>query len=139
MTDDGAGQRESPAPGVIPFISHFEGSAARSKKRANAHPAVAVSVLESSGSRVARRVRRIRLYLSAFSAVAVLAYVAVFAASNNHRVRVDWVLGKSSVSLIWLVVVVAILGSLSGLLLAAALRWRTRAPRRREGRHASSK
>jgi uncharacterized integral membrane protein len=98
-----------------------------------------VSVLESSGSRIARRVRRVRLYVSAFAAVAVLVYVVMLASANTRHVRVDWVFGKSSVSLIWLVMIAAVLGWLLGLLVAAAFGWRTRAPRRRERRHASSK
>jgi uncharacterized integral membrane protein len=113
----------------VPFTSQFESSVAASsrKKKGSARPSV--FMLESSRSRVGRRVRRARLYGGAFAAVALLAYVVALAASNSHQVRVDWVFGTSSVSLVWLVTLTAILGWLLGLLLAAAFRWRTRAPR----------
>ena len=121
------GLHDSPAPGMAPDTSHLEPTLAASSRRGASRPSV--FVLESSGSRLGRRIRRVRLYLSAFSAVALLAYVIALAGSNSHRVRVDWVFGSSSVPLVWLVTVAAILGWLLGLLVAAAFRWRTRAPR----------
>jgi uncharacterized integral membrane protein len=90
---------------------------------------VSVPEPESGGARFTRRVRRVRLYMYAFFAVALLVYVVALAGSNTHRVRVDWVFGSSSVSLIWPVLLAAILGWLVGLVVAAAFRWRTRAPR----------
>lgn len=86
--------------------------------------------LESSGSRISRRARRFRLYLYALLATALLVYVVAFAASNASHVRVDWIFGHASVSLVVLVLLAMILGGLVGVLLAAAFRWRTRAPRR---------
>jgi uncharacterized integral membrane protein len=77
---------------------------------------------------LARRAHRVRLYLYAFFAVALLVYVVALARSNTHRVRVDWVFGHSSVSLVWLVLLAVILGWLLGLMVAAVFRWRTRAP-----------
>jgi uncharacterized membrane protein YciS (DUF1049 family) len=70
-----------------------------------------------------------RLYLKAFVGVALLVYAVALAASNTHRVRVNWVFGSSTVKLVWLVLLVAILGWLLGLLVAGVFRWRTRAPR----------
>jgi uncharacterized integral membrane protein len=84
---------------------------------------------EPRGARIVRRVRRVRLYVSAFVGVALLVYVVALVASNTHRVRVDWVFGRSSVSLVWLVLLAVILGWLLGLLVGAVFRWRTRAPR----------
>jgi uncharacterized integral membrane protein len=92
-------------------------------------PGPPVSALESRRARFARRAHRVRLYLYAFLGVALLVYVVALAGSNTHRVRVDWVFGSSSVGLVWLVMLAAILGWLLGLLVAAAFRWRTRAPR----------
>jgi uncharacterized integral membrane protein len=84
--------------------------------------------VEPRGARLVRRAHRVRLYLYAFFTVAVLAYVVALAASNTHRVRVDWIFARSSVALIWLVTLAAILGWLLGLVVAAVFRWRTRAP-----------
>jgi len=69
----------------------------------------------------------------AFLAIALLLYVVALAASNSQHVRVDWVFGTSSVSLVWLVAFAALLGWLLGILTAATFRWRTRAPRLRTG------
>jgi uncharacterized integral membrane protein len=91
-------------------------------------PDPAVSGLEPRGARLARRARRIRLYLYAFLSVALLVYVVALAASNTRHVRVDWVFGSSSVPLVWLVLLAVILGWLLGLLAAGVFRWRTRAP-----------
>jgi uncharacterized integral membrane protein len=85
--------------------------------------------LESRGARLARHAHRVRLYLCAFLSVAALVYVVALASSNTHRVRVDWVFARSSVSLVWLVLLAVILGWLLGLMAAVAFRWRTRAPR----------
>jgi uncharacterized integral membrane protein len=95
-----------------------------------------VSGPEPSGARFARRAHRVRLYLYAFFAVALLVYVVALARSNTHRVRVDWVFGRSSVSLIWLVLLAVILGWLLGLMVAVVFRWRTRAPVHHERPHA---
>jgi uncharacterized integral membrane protein len=92
-------------------------------------PAAAPHEREPRGARLARHAHRVRLYLCAFLSVAVLVYVVALASSNTHRVRVDWVFGSSSVSLVWLVLLAVILGWLLGLLAAVAFRWRTRAPR----------
>jgi uncharacterized integral membrane protein len=84
---------------------------------------------EPRAARYARRAHRARLYLYAFLGVAVLVYVVALAASNTHRVSVDWVFGRASVSLVWLVLLAVILGWLLGLLVAAEFHRRTRAPR----------
>jgi uncharacterized integral membrane protein len=81
--------------------------------------------LESSGSRMARRVRRARLYLYSLVAIGLLAYIVALADSNARHVRVDWVFGTSSVALAWLVLLATILGGLLGVLLTAAFRWGT--------------
>jgi uncharacterized integral membrane protein len=49
--------------------------------------------------------------------------------ANTGHVKVSWVVGSSSVSLVWLVIFSAILGLLLGLVLGALFHWRTRAPR----------
>jgi uncharacterized integral membrane protein len=122
--------QDPPAPGVIPATTHPQSAVGPSPESATTPPSGAsVPEPESAGARFTRRVRRVRLYMYAFFAVALLVYVVALAGSNTHRVRVDWVFGSSSVSLIWPVLLAAILGWLVGLVVAAAFRWRTRAPR----------
>jgi hypothetical protein len=45
-------------------------------------------------------------------------------------VKVNWLIGSSRVSLVWLVLAAAILGWGLGLIASARFHWRTRAPRR---------
>ncbi len=84
---------------------------------------------ESRRARSGRHAHRTRLYAYALAALAVLVYVVAFAASNTRHVRVQWMFGSSSPSLVWLVLFAAILGWLLGVLITALFRWRTRAPR----------
>jgi uncharacterized integral membrane protein len=111
----------SPVPGVIPeptYVHHLPPDAVRTK-----------GARESRGARLGRKAHRTRLHLYAFIAVAVLVYAVALAASNTRHVKVDWVFGSSSVSLVWLVLFAGILGWLLGILTTTLFRWRTRAPR----------
>jgi len=76
-----------------------------------------------------RMARRTRLHGYALLAVALFAFVIALAAANTAHVKVSWLFGSSHISLVWLVLVAAILGWLSGLVTNAALHRRTRAPR----------
>jgi uncharacterized integral membrane protein len=49
--------------------------------------------------------------------------------ANTGHVKVSWVVGSSSVSLVWLVVISAVLGLLLGMVTGALFHWRTRTPR----------
>jgi uncharacterized integral membrane protein len=84
---------------------------------------------ESRSARFARTAHSARLHVYAFLALAVLVYVVALGASNTRRVKVDWVFGRSSVSLVWLVLFAAVLGWMLGIMISALFRWRTRAPR----------
>jgi uncharacterized integral membrane protein len=129
---NGAELHDSPVPGVLPDTPQVQWAPDSSPGPATAEPPEPsdspVSGPEPSGARFARRAYRVRLYLYAFFGVALLVYVVALARSNTHRVRVDWVFGHSSVSLVWLVLLAVILGWLLGLMAAAVFRWRTRAP-----------
>jgi uncharacterized integral membrane protein len=57
--------------------------------------------------------------------VALIYLIALIIANTNH-VRVSWVFGKGSTSLIWLIVIPAILGWLVGLATSVLFRRRTR-------------
>jgi uncharacterized integral membrane protein len=96
-------------------------------------PAVTVApaetVGETRGARFARGARRTRLYLYLGATVILLILLIALVIANTGHVKVSWVFGSSSVSLVWLVMFAALLGLLLGLVLGALFRWRTRAPR----------
>ena len=128
----------SPAPGVIPdTITDPVSNGSRvatghdiAPERQSAAPA---SGDETRGQHFRRKAHRSRLYGYAIVTVALAAFLIALAASNTAHVKVDWVFGSSHVSLVWLVLIAAILGWLLGLLASARLHWRTRAPRRQSG------
>jgi uncharacterized integral membrane protein len=85
---------------------------------------------ETRGARFARRAHRTRLYLYLGAAVTLVVFLIALVIANTGHVKVSWVVGSSSVSLVWLVIFSAVLGLLLGLVLGALFHWRTRAPRR---------
>ncbi len=96
-------------------------------------PAVTVAAAETEGetrgARFARKAHRTRLYLYLGATVTLLVVLIALVIANTGHVKVSWVVGSSSVSLVWLVIFSAILGLLLGLVLGALFHWRTRAPR----------
>ena len=86
--------------------------------------------VETRGERFRRKAHRSGLYLYAFFTVALLVCLVALAVANTHQVEFSWVVGSSTVSLVWIVIVTAILGWLLGLVTSAVFRWRTRARRR---------
>jgi uncharacterized integral membrane protein len=91
--------------------------------------AAAETVAETGGARFARKAHRARLYLYAGFAVVLLIFLIALVLANTGHVKVSWVFGDSSVSLVWLVLFAAILGLLLGMVLGALFHWRTRRPR----------
>jgi uncharacterized integral membrane protein len=117
---------------VIPESTHVHGRAPDLPRPDAPEPQVPAEAglgRESRGGRFRRKAHRGRLNLYALGAVALLVYVVALAAANTGRVKVHWVFGSGSVSLLWLVLFAAILGWLLGILVTALFRWRTRAPR----------
>ena len=98
-----------------------------------ARPAVTVAVTETAGetrgARFARRAHRTRLYLYAGAAAVLLVFLIALAVANTRHVKVSWVFGSSSVSLVWLVLFSAFAGVLLGMVIGALFHWRTRRPR----------
>lgn len=86
---------------------------------------------ETRGERFRRKAHRTGLYLYAFLTVALLVYLAALAVANTDRVEFSWVVGSSTVSLVWIVIFSAILGWLLGIVTSVVFRWRTRARRHR--------
>jgi uncharacterized integral membrane protein len=89
----------------------------------------AKTATETPGARFSRKARRARLYFSAGAAVVLLVCLIALVLANTGRVKVSWVFGTSSVSLVWLVLFAAILGLLLGMVIGAFFHWRTRRPR----------
>jgi uncharacterized integral membrane protein len=92
--------------------------------------AAAANGTETRGEHFRRKALRGRLHGYAIGAVALVAVLIALAASNTARVKVNWLIGSSRVSLVWLVLAAAILGWALGLIASARFHWRTRAPRR---------
>jgi uncharacterized integral membrane protein len=84
---------------------------------------------ETRGARFARKAHRTRLYIYVFAAVTLVVFLIALILANTDRIEVSWVFGTSSVSLVWLVLISAILGLLLGMVLGALFHWRTRRPR----------
>jgi uncharacterized integral membrane protein len=89
---------------------------------------------ETRSERLRRKAHRFRLHGYAVLTVALGAFLIALAVSNTDAVKVHWVFGSSHVPLVWLVLIAAVLGWLLGLLATGAFHWRTRAPRRGQGR-----
>jgi len=123
----------SPAPEVDPDLAD-SGPSARplvtkpTTDRARA-AAATPSGTETRNERFRRKALRGRLYGYAIATVALIAVLVALATSNTAHVKVNWLIGSSHVSLVWLVLIAAILGWLLGLLTSARFHWRTRAPR----------
>jgi uncharacterized integral membrane protein len=83
---------------------------------------------ETGRARFSRKARRTRFHLYAVFAVALLVYLVALVATNTRQVKLSWVFGSSTASLVW-IVLSAILGRLLGIVSSAVFRWRTRAPR----------
>jgi uncharacterized integral membrane protein len=93
-------------------------------------PAVTMEISgETRGARFARKAHRTRLYIYVGAAAALLVFLIALVLANTSHVKVSWVFGSSSVSLVWLVLISAILGVLLGMVLGALFHWRTRTPR----------
>lgn len=91
--------------------------------------AVAANAPETRGDRFRRKALRGRLHGYAIAAVALVAVLIALAASNTAQVKVNWLIGSSRVSLVWLVLVTAMLAWVLGLMASARFHWLTRAPR----------
>jgi len=92
-------------------------------------PADSATAVETRGERFRRKTHRTFLYLYAFFTVALLVCLVALAVANTDQVKFSWVVGSSTVSLVWIVLFTTILGWLLGIVTSAVFRWRTRARR----------
>jgi uncharacterized integral membrane protein len=92
-------------------------------------PVAAPTAVETRGARLSRKARRTRFHLYAFFAVALLVCLVALVVANTRQVKLSWVFGSSTASLVWIVLGSAVIGWLLGIVSSAVFRWRTRAPR----------
>jgi uncharacterized integral membrane protein len=81
---------------------------------------------EPAGRRRARHARRALLYVCAILIIVLLIAVIVLSAANARTVKVDWVLGSTETSLVWVVVGATVTGWVIGVTTATLFRFRTR-------------
>jgi uncharacterized integral membrane protein len=87
---------------------------------------VSESPRESRRQRLGRRGRRARLYTWAFLFVALLVVLIALIAANTRSVKLDWVVGSTRASLVWIILASAVLGWLLGIATSVVFRHRTR-------------
>ena len=125
----------SPTPGVIPDgisdpVRKQPPVAVPNTARAR-EAAAGANGAETRTEHYRRKALRGRLHGYAIGVVALVTLLIALAASNTTQVKVNWLIGNSRISLVWLVLAAAILGWGLGLMASARFHWRTRAPRRR--------
>ena len=81
---------------------------------------------ESRRDSLLRHGRRTWLYTWLGALVALLVILIALIVANTRTVKVSWVLGSTRQSLVWIILVTAILGWLSGIATSVILRFRTR-------------
>jgi uncharacterized integral membrane protein len=125
--------RKIPVNSPLPDVTPINGSV--SEQPRVAPTTAAANGTETRTEHFRRKALRGRLHGYAIGTVALVALLIALAASNTGQVKVNWLIGNSQVSLVWLVLAAAILGWALGLMASARFHWRTRAPRRqREAR-----
>jgi uncharacterized integral membrane protein len=81
---------------------------------------------ESRRDSLRRHGRRTWLYTWAGALVALLVILIALVVANTRSVKVSWVLGSTRQSLVWIILVTAILGWLLGIVTSVIFRFRTR-------------
>ena len=82
--------------------------------------------VESREERLGRHGRHTRLYTWAFLLVALLIVLVVLIAKNTRSVKLDWAVGSTHASLVWIILAAAVLGWLLGIVTSVVFRYRTR-------------
>ena len=84
------------------------------------------AAVESREERLGRHGRRTRLYTWAFLLVALLVVLVILVAKNTRSVKLDWAVGSTHASLVWIILAAAVLGWLLGIATSVVFRYRTR-------------
>jgi uncharacterized integral membrane protein len=88
--------------------------------------AVAPPLTESRTQQVKRHGHRARLYTWAILFIAALVVLIVLIAANVRSVKLDWVVGSTQASLVWVILAATVLGWLLGVATSVLFRFRTR-------------
>ncbi len=119
-----AGMPDSPA-GAPPLAP----SPPETARAGDVAAATDTNAVETRGDRLRRGAHQGRLHGYAMAIVALIVVLIALAATNTAHVRVNWLVGSSRVSLVWLVLAAAIIGWILGVLASVRFQWLTRAPR----------
>jgi uncharacterized integral membrane protein len=92
------------------------------------HPETTIP--ETRRERHFRRRQSVRLYAWSFALVGLLVILIALVVANTRAVRLDWVLGSTRASLIWIIIASAIFGWLAGLVTGIVFRHHARRRRR---------
>ena len=82
--------------------------------------------VEPSAEETARRRQRAKLYAWAFLLAAFFVILVALIVANTRRVPISWVVGSSKASLVWIIIVSALLGWLAGVVTSLLFHRRTR-------------
>jgi uncharacterized integral membrane protein len=88
------------------------------------------ALAETDAEHRARRRRRAKLYGWAFVLGAFLVVLVALVVANTRTVKISWVVGSTNTSLIWIIIVAALLGWFSGLITSLLFQRSTRRRRR---------
>lgn len=83
-------------------------------------------VAESRGHRAIRHGKRARSYAWVFLLMALLVVLVGLIAANTRAVKLDWVVGSTHASLVWIILVAAVIGWLLGIATSVVSAHRTR-------------
>jgi uncharacterized integral membrane protein len=81
---------------------------------------------EPRRERLRRHAQRTWLYTWAGALVALVVVLIALIVANTRTVKVSWVFGSTRQSLVWIILVTAILGWLLGIVTSVIFRFRTR-------------
>ncbi len=81
---------------------------------------------EARGQRASRHRRRAGLFTWAYVLVGLLVVLIALIVANTGAVKLDWVVGSTRASLVWIILASAVLGWLLGLVTSMVVRHRTR-------------
>ena len=85
-----------------------------------------VPAVEPEPDDKARHRRRAKLYAWALLLAAFFVVLVALIVANTRSAKISWVVGSSHVSLIWIIIVAALLGWLAGLVTSLLFHRRTR-------------
>jgi uncharacterized integral membrane protein len=85
--------------------------------------------IEPRRERLRRHGHRARLYATAIVSIALLVILVALTTANLRSVKLDWIVGSTHASLVWIILVATVIGWLLGVLMSILFRHRTRRPR----------